>query len=340
MCSFADGPRPQTPHPRGLLVLPSPAPLAEQDFLRLAMRLRSVAPRSHEDEPQTRDIDEAPPSQPSWSLAAAPAGAPEAPATPRRAARRAVPRLRGCHVADVPGLRLIYDVLTEDEEAAALFALETDRGWPASNIHTATQWGWRFSTWNRAPPLQADDWLQPLPQWQRALIAAMLRADPGREFMPSRSEWLHGVEHALLNCYHPGDGVSPHTDDLHFWTGCVFQLCISQHACLLACATMGRWVLGLSLGSDVTMLFHPPASGEPGAAAAPVAVRLPARSLYVLTGDARWTYRHEIVRAAEDWVDGAAVPRRYRASVTWRGISEAWLPRALADAQNKRDAAC
>jgi len=89
-------------------------------------------------------------------------------------------------------------------------------------------------------------------------------------------------------------------------------------------------VIGLSLGSDVTMLFHPPALGAD--AAAPVAVRLPARSLYVLTGDARWTHRHEITRALADWVDGAAVPRRFRASVTWRGISEAWLPRALADA--------
>jgi alkylated DNA repair dioxygenase AlkB len=100
-----------------------------------------------------------------------------------------------------------------------------------------------------------------------------------------------------------------------------------------------RWVLGLSLGSDVTMLFHPPADAAVPAAA-PVAVRLPARSLYVLTGDARWTYRHEIVRSTTDCLDGEAVPRRYRASVTWRGISEAWLPRALADAQNDREAAC
>jgi hypothetical protein len=231
MCSFADGPRPLTPSPRGVLVLPSPAPVAEQDFLRLAMRLRSVAPRSHDEEAPATTHDDTSSAQLSWSLAAAPAGAPKAPATPRLEARHAAaPRLRGCNVSGVPGLRLIYDVLTEEEEAAALFALETDRGTPASNIHAATQWGWRFSTWNRAPPLQADDWLQPLPQWQRALIAALLRADPGREFMPPRSEWGHGVEHALLNCYHPGDGVSPHTDDLHFWTGCVSASRISRHA--------------------------------------------------------------------------------------------------------------
>jgi hypothetical protein len=100
-------------------------------------------------------------------------------------------------------------------------------------------------------------------------------------------------------------------------------------------------VLGLSLGSDVTMRFHPPsplsynsggymmgdaAAEVPSPQLAPVDVRLPQRSLYVLTGDARWKWRHEIVRAVADEVDGAMVPRRFRASVTLRGIAPRWLP--------------
>ena len=309
--------------PRPSLVLPCAAPVTERDFARLATRLRSASHRAssveHADGGGRDDLR-------GDDDAASP------PATPRQ--REAPPpRLRGCHVASVPGLRLVYDVVTPEEEAAALAALEEDGGVAASNIHVATQWGWRFSTWNRMPPLRDADRLAPLPQWQRALVAALLRADPARDFLPTHAEWGHGVEHALLNCYQPGDGVAPHTDDQQFWTG---------------------WVLGLSLGSDVTMLFHPPrnanaccgclpsaaagadagvaAGGGDAAAAAPVAVRLPARSLYVLTGDARWTYRHEIVRTGADWVAGQAVARHYRASVTWRGISEKWLPRELADA--------
>jgi hypothetical protein len=104
-------------------------------------------------------------------------------------------------------------------------------------------------------------------------------------------------------------------------------------------------VLGLSLGSAVTMRFHPPApashDGDVDAAAAaaaatspppppplPVDVRLPQRSLYVLTGDARWKWRHEIARATADEVDGVMVPRGYRASVTMRSISQRWMPPA------------
>ena len=313
-------------------MLPCAAPVTERDFARLAARLRSAPGRARSNEAAGAcERDDARRSD----------DASTPPATPRQ--REAPPtRLRGCHVAGVPGLRLIYDVVTPDEEAAAMAALKADHGVPASNIHAATQWGWRFSTWNRMPPLRNADRLAPLPQWQRALVAALLRADPSRKYLPSHAEWGHGVEHALLNCYQPGDGVAPHADDQHFWTG---------------------WVLGLSLGTDVTMLFHPPADANaccgrfsgpaPGAGAgvavagceaaaaavAPVAVRLPARSLYVLTGDARWTYRHEIVRTGADWVAGQAVPRGYRASVTWRGISETWLPRELADAHPDIDAA-
>ena len=109
--------------------------------------------------------------------------------------------------------------------------------------------------------------------------------------------------------------------------------CVRLHVCQ---------VLGLSLGSDVTMRFHPPsplsynsggymtgdaaAEEAPSPPLTPVDVRLPQRSLYVLTGDARWKWRHEIVRAVADEVDGVTVPRRFRASVTLRGISPRWLP--------------
>jgi len=184
--------------------------VTDHDFARLAMRLRSAAPSASDDQ-----RDAAAKQQRSETSSPPPPSSPRSPATPRetRERREVVPRplLRGCHVAGVPGLRLVYDAVSPESEAEMLAALELDRGTPASNIHQATQWGWRFSTWNRAPPLHAEDRLAPRPAWQRAFVAAMLRADAGREYLPSRSEWGHGVEHALVNTYQPGDGVSPHT---------------------------------------------------------------------------------------------------------------------------------
>ena len=237
------------------------------------------------------------------------------PATPART-RHSPRRLRGVHVAEVPGLRLVYDAVSALEERALLDALATDRGVAANNIHRATQWGWRFFTWNRTPPMSVADRLAPLPRWQRAVIASLEAADPRRDFLPRREEWGDGVAHALLNEYEVGDGVVAHVDDAGFWTS---------------------WVLGLSLGSDVTMLFHPPQEDIPPAAIderepppqlPAVRVRLPARSLYVLTGDARWRWRHEIPRAEADVVDGESMPRAFRASITWRGIAPRWLPPA------------
>jgi alkylated DNA repair dioxygenase AlkB len=199
---------------------------------------------------------------------------------------------------------------------ACACALDTHTSHAANNIHRAGQWGWRFFTWNRVPPMSPADRLAPLPRWMRDVVAALEAADGAREYLPSREEWGSGVQHALLNEYEPGDGVTPHTDDLFYWTS---------------------WVLGLSLGSDVTMRFHPPPPAADACDACaclppgPVEVRLPRRSVYVLSGDARWTWKHEIARATEDTVDGQLVPRGYRASVTLRGIAARWLPPELVD---------
>ena len=223
---------------------------------------------------------------------------------------RAPRRLRGVHVAEIPGLRVILDAVSVAEERAALAEIARDRGVPASNIHRATQWGWRFSTWGRVPPMSLADRLAPVPRWLRAVGAALEAADAPRALLPPTDQWGAGVAHALLNEYEPGDGVTAHTDDVAFWTS---------------------WVLGLSLGADVTMRFHPPPPEDDDAPpAGPIDVRLPARSVYVLTGDARWRWSHEIERATHDEVDGVLVPRGRRTSVTLRGISHRWLPHALA----------
>ena len=225
------------------------------------------------------------------------------------------PLISGSAVAEVPGLRLFMDALGEDSEAAALADIAGNRHPPvaASNVHPARQWGWHFSSVGRSPPLGVNDMAPPIPDWQHVIIASMLARDPDRRVLPRLEDWPDGVvDHALLNTYEPGDGVIAHCDDASFWTG---------------------WVIGLSLSADITMLFRPE---DP--AAVPLAVRLPRRSAFILTGPARWSFRHEIARSLHDHVPGeGCVPRRYRASITWRAIAERWLPAELrAQAEQKR----
>lgn len=227
------------------------------------------------------------------------------------------PLLSGAAVAEVPGLTLMLEAVSESAEAAALAEIAGNHHQAvfANNIHTARQWEWIFCSIGRPPPLSLEDMVTPIPAWQRNMVASMLARDPDRRVLPSLEEWPDGVvDHALLNTYEPGDGVIAHCDDATFWTG---------------------WVIGLSLSADITMLFR---SDDP--TALPLAVRLPRRSAFVLTGPARWSFRHEIARTMHDHVPGeGCVPRQYRASITWRAIVERWLPAELrAQAEQKRRA--
>lgn len=131
-------------------------------------------------------------------------------------------------------------------------------------------------------------------------------------------------------------GVRAHTDDKVFWTG---------------------WVLGISMGTEAVMTFRDPeAAAAPsrsgccpcgcgggtcavGAAGAHLAdVLLPRRSMYVMTGPARWSYTHEIspqqqLQLQEELQQSfyyyAAPGRRHggeRVSLTLRGIAPRLLP--------------
>ena len=241
----------------------------------------------------------------------------EAPATPRQTDRQddplvapildqRVPALRGEHVSGVPGLRLLYDVVSAREEESIISSLRRDRSAvEANNIHRATQWGWIFYSCGQR--MTHADRLSPLPRWMGALVDRTLASDPARQFLPSLEDWGDGVQHALLNEYEPGDGVRAHTDDTRFWR---------------------KFVLGLSLGSAVTMRFTSPSACLSCLAmqTEAVDVRLPARSLYVLTGASRWVWKHEIAYQLEDIVAGISVPRGHRMSVTLRGIDARWMP--------------
>ena len=194
--------------------------------------------------------------------------------------------------------------LIAEEEDEALASLRADRGVPANNIHRAQQWGWRFHSCGR--PLASSDRLSPVPAWAMRLVRRLLAADASREFMPTQEAWGTGVQNALLNEYEPGEGLARHTDDLRFWTS---------------------WVLGLSLNSGVTMTFSRPVTTCLSTSLREsVDVWLPRRSCYVLSDDARYLWTHEIAASPVDVVDGVAVPRRHRTSLTLRSIAPCWMP--------------
>ncbi|KAJ7147322.1 hypothetical protein C8R46DRAFT_1180222 [Mycena filopes] len=90
---------------------------------------------------------------------------------------------------------------------------------------------------------------------------------------------------AILNLYHPGEGITPHVDLLK---------------------RFGDGIVGISLGSSCTKLF------------------LPERSMIVLSGDARYAWTHGIEKRTSDIVADAdafrLVERGVRLSITFRWL--------------------
>ncbi|MAR56066.1 MAG: alpha-ketoglutarate-dependent dioxygenase AlkB [Rickettsiales bacterium] len=98
-------------------------------------------------------------------------------------------------------------------------------------------------------------------------------------------------DQVIVNEYLPGQGISPHTD-------------------CLPC--FGDTIASLSLGSACVMDFTQDKQKVPQS--------LEPRSLVILSGDARYYWKHGIAARKTDSMDGIKVSRRRRLSLTFRTI--------------------
>jgi len=121
----------------------------------------------------------------------------------------------------------------------------------------------------------------PLPDWAVVLADRLCR-----------DGWLERrADQVIVNEYLPGQGISAHVD-------CV--------------PCFGPSVAAVSLGSAYTMDFTDRNSRVP--------VRLALGSLCVMTGPARYTWRHAIAARKSDMTPEGRVPRGRRVSVTFRTL--------------------
>lgn len=118
----------------------------------------------------------------------------------------------------------------------------------------------------------------------------------------SRSEYRRALDQPLarqiiLNLYPPGEGISPHIDLLNRYAD---------------------GIIGVSLTGGTTMTFQ---KGEEK-----FDTYMPERTVYVMTGEARWKWSHGIVGRISDTVetkDGIETRlRSTRVSVTFRWMME------------------
>lgn len=184
--------------------------------------------------------------------------------------------------ARVPGLVLVPEFISRDEEAVLLALLERDDGAHWKHTVKARQvqhFGFEFSYETRRCDERA-----PLAEMPPAMRALAERLSP--TLMDATPDQI------TVNEYKPGQGIPAHIDTHSAFTGAIASL---------------------SLASEVVMeLRHPSGRVE--------SVLCQPRSLLVLTGASRYEWTHAIPPRAFDVLDGERVARERRVSITFRKV--------------------
>lgn len=180
----------------------------------------------------------------------------------------------------VEGLVYRADFITPEEEAKLIAQIDA-QPWLTDLKRRVQHYGYKYDYKARA--VGADAWLGPLPDWLQPLCRRLHEEQIFAE-MPDQ---------VIVNEYQPGQGISAHVD-------CV--------------PCFGDTVASLSLGSACAMVFsHPEVEWEKG-------FYLKERSLIVLSGPARYEWKHAIPARKSDVINEQKIPRGRRISLTFRKV--------------------
>jgi alkylated DNA repair dioxygenase AlkB len=181
---------------------------------------------------------------------------------------------------NVQGLNYIADYISTGDEQALLPAID-GHDWLSDLKRRVQHYGYKYDYNARA--VDAKTYLGPMPAWVSELCWK-LTADKIFPVIPDQ---------VIVNEYLPGQGISAHID-------CV--------------PCFGEAVASLSLGSSCIMEFSHPGSGDKKE------LLLEERSLVVLSGPARYEWRHAIPARKSDVSNGVKTVRKRRISLTFRKV--------------------
>jgi alkylated DNA repair dioxygenase AlkB len=183
--------------------------------------------------------------------------------------------------AVIPGLSYREAYITAAEEAGLIAGIDR-QPWSTELLRRRQWYGWAYddTTLGRADDYQP----QPLPEWLLP-FARRLQGDGYFPLAPDR---------ALINEYHPGQGIGAHKDR------------DADHI-----RTVAILSLGSSIMMDFTRLGHATRSHY-----------LRPRSLVIMRDEARDKWLHGITGRKSDRVGGLILPRGRRLSVTFRSKTD------------------
>ena len=180
----------------------------------------------------------------------------------------------------IPGLQIITEYIDKTEEHSLIARIDR-QPWLSDMQRRVQHYGFRYDYKRHSIDLSMH--LGNLPAWSQPLAESL--HDNG--FIAEVPDQL------IVNEYLPGQGISPHVD---------CEPCF------------GETIISLSLGSSCVMeLSHLHSNTK-------MLFFLRRRSLLVLSGEARYDWKHGIPPRKSDVIDGRIIPRQRRISMTFRNV--------------------
>ena len=183
-------------------------------------------------------------------------------------------------ISGIAGLSYIPEFIDAQAEEKLIRIIDT-QPWLQDLKRRVQHYGYRYDY--KARNVTPESRLGDIPDWLHSYCRELKRAGLFQE-MPDQ---------VIANEYQPGQGISAHID-------CV--------------PCFGPTIASLSLGSSCVMDFSHSKTGDK------LSLLLEARSLLVLSGDARYLWQHSIPARKTDRHKARIIPRARRVSLTFRTI--------------------
>lgn len=183
-------------------------------------------------------------------------------------------------VESIEGLAYISDFITAEQEAD-LIRIINRQSWLADLKRRVQHYGWKYDYTARR--VDESMRLGDLPDWLSEYCNKLVR----------ERHFLKLPDQVIINEYQPGQGIASHID-------CV--PCFEET------------IASISLGSPCVMDFIHIKTNQK------VSVLLEPRSLFVLSGDSRYAWKHGIASRKTDKINGQIFSRGRRLSMTFRNI--------------------
>ena len=187
----------------------------------------------------------------------------------------------GTTEVNLPGLEIIPDFITPEEEQKLIKQIDTNK-WNPLAQRKVQHYGYEFIYGLNS--INKEKYIGPLPEFVPGVCDRVNEVGKKYNKVP--------FDQLTINDYHPGQGIPPHVD-----THSPFEECL----------------VSLSLGSGTVMSFKNQKNESKH-------IFIPPRSLAVFTAEARYAYYHSIASRKLDRVDGSLFFRRRRVSLTFRKV--------------------